>query len=105
MEFLESVTHIIKQDTFILNNTYTDVISEILFKITTTVNSIDYSEERILYLDWTKEHGDTYTPYGDVTPEQLIDWARARLTEQEISNMKDNIIAKVNFHGKTPISV
>ena len=105
MQFIESVTHVIKQDSYTMVETYNDVISEMLFKVSCTANSIEYSESRVVGIDWCKEHGEDFIQFSEVTQEQLVEWAKGRISEEEITKMKEDLREQILFHSRTAIEV
>jgi len=75
MEFTEEIIKLKKQPNFILDQEYVDIISDLVYKISTTRGSTTYSKECVVRLDWTAVHTD-YVAYADVTTELMLQWAR-----------------------------
>lgn len=104
MEFTESVTHVIKNDCT-LKNTYTDVVSELLFKVSCIADSAEYSESRVLGFQWCKEHGESFIEFADITQDDLVLWAKNAVGEAEIQKIKSDLEAQIKFINNNPIEV
>jgi hypothetical protein len=105
MDITESVIQITKTPSLALAQEYTDLIDTVLFKVATIINGNEIVEYRAVALDWAKEHGEGFTSYGEVTQEQLVDWAKTKLTEFEVNRMRDNVEARAIFAGLNPVDV
>lgn len=105
MEIIESVVQVLKEDSLSLSQTYSNLVSSVLFKVAVTVGGVEYAEYRVIGLDWAKEHGEFFTTYENVTQEQLVDWAKSKLTPFELSVIRSNVEARALFAGQNPTTV
>lgn len=105
MQFIESISHIVKEDSYAISNTYNNVISNLLYKISCTVNSVEYAEFRVIGLEWCKDHGSDFIEYENVTQEIMMQWAKNILSSEEILNMEYNLHNRVEFGIRTTIEV
>lgn len=103
IEFSETISHLLKQQTIVLDSTYEDVIKSVNYKISATVGDNTYEENRIItvYELSVFEEGE-FTTYADVTQEQMLEWVYSKLNLQEIESMKNNILRRVHFHSLVP---
>lgn len=103
MEFTEEVIKVKKVDSFTLDQTYTDVIASMVYKVSATVNDTTYSREAVIMLDWTTTHPN-YIAYADVTQDNLLVWAQAA-NEKAIDSLKQMVLDDIMFYSNEPDTI
>lgn len=77
-----------------------NVVTSVLFEVSKTSGefTVDYSSSCILTL------GDSFTPFADLTEDQVISWVKADLGEDMIKSIENSLDGQLESLTNPPVS-
>lgn len=79
--------------------------ADVVFNVHWTMNGVDGEYTGSVYgsQSLTLDSGSTFTPYADLTEEQVVGWVKAAMGEEQVLSLEANVAQQIDNQINPPV--